>query len=78
MPCSARSGWDRSRCRPACEFVELLNITEPRVGRPLMAYAWLRSEPPSGYGKSTAMNLVRMGHADRVHEWILPVNNLVL
>lgn len=56
------------------EFVELLNIMEPRMGGPLMAYAWLRSEPLSGYGKSTAMDLVRMGHADWVHEWILSVD----
>jgi hypothetical protein len=33
------------------EFVELLNIMEPRMGGPLMAYARLRSEPLSGYGR---------------------------
>lgn len=56
------------------EFVELLNIMEPRMGGPLMAYAWLRSEPLSGYGQSTALDLVREGHADWVHEWILSVD----
>jgi hypothetical protein len=39
-----------------------------------MAYAWLRSEPLSGYGASTAMDLVREGHADWVHDWIEAVD----
>jgi hypothetical protein len=56
------------------EFVELLNIMEPRMGGPLMAYAWLRSEPLSGYGNWTAMDLVRMNRAGEVHEWILSVD----
>jgi hypothetical protein len=56
------------------EFVELLNIMEPRMGGALMAYAWLRSEPLSGYGASTAMDLVREGHADWVHDWIEAVD----
>lgn len=57
------------------EFVELLNIMEPRMGGALMAYAWLRSEPLSGYGASTALDLVRQGHADWVHDWIEAVDH---
>ena len=57
------------------EFVELLNIMEPRMGGVLMAYAWLRSEPLSGYGASTALDLVRQGHADWVHDWIEAVDH---
>ena len=56
------------------EFVELLNIMEPRMGGPLMAYAWLRSEPLSGYGNWTALELVRRGRASEVHEWIESVD----
>jgi hypothetical protein len=56
------------------EFVELLNIMEPRMGGPLMAYARLRSEPLSGYGEWTAMELVRQGRAAEVHEWIASVD----
>ena len=56
------------------EFVELLNIMEPRMGGPLMAYAWLRSEPLSGYGDWTAMELVRRGRANEVHDWIEAVD----
>lgn len=52
------------------EFVELLNIMEPRMGGPLMAYAWLRSEPLSGYGDWTAMELLRRGRAREVIDWI--------
>lgn len=57
------------------EFVELLNIMEPRMGGPLMAYAWLRSEPLSGYGQSTALDLVRLGHAAWVYDWIEAVDH---
>jgi hypothetical protein len=56
------------------EFVELLNIMEPRMGGPLMAYAWLRSEPLSGYGGWTAMDLVRRDRAQEVHDWIEAVD----
>lgn len=52
------------------EFVELLNIMEPRMGGALMAYAWLRSEKLSGWGGRTAMDLLREGRARYVHDYI--------
>lgn len=52
------------------EFVELLNIMEPRMGGALMAYAWLRSEPLSGWAGRTAMDLVKQGKAQLVRDYI--------
>ena len=52
------------------ELVELLNIMEPRMGGPLMAYAWLRAEALSGWGGWTAMDLVRQGKAQAVRDYI--------
>ena len=52
------------------EFVELLNIMEPRMGGALMAYAWLRSEPLSGWGGWTAVDLLRRGKAQQVRDYI--------
>jgi hypothetical protein len=52
------------------ELVELLNIMEPRMGGPLIAYAWLRSEPLSGWGGWTAMELLRQGKARQVRDYI--------
>ncbi|MFN0113143.1 MAG: antitoxin Xre/MbcA/ParS toxin-binding domain-containing protein [Paracoccaceae bacterium] len=52
------------------EMVEILNRVEGRFGSPLMAYAWLRSEPLPGYGGLTAMALLREGRADAVMELI--------
>lgn len=47
-------------------MVEVINKVEPRFGSPLMAYAWYRSEPLSGYSGQTAMQLVRAGRVDDV------------
>ncbi|MDQ0348790.1 MULTISPECIES: antitoxin Xre/MbcA/ParS toxin-binding domain-containing protein [Ancylobacter] len=52
------------------EMVEIINKVEPRVGSALMAYAWYRSEPLSGFSGQTAMQLVRMGRADDVLDYI--------
>lgn len=52
------------------EFVELLNVMEPRMGGLLMAYAWLRSEPLSGWGRRTAMDMIKEGRARYVHDYI--------
>ncbi len=52
------------------ELVEVLNKVQPRFGSELMAYAWYRSEPLSGFGGLTAMQLVQEGKAQQVLEYI--------
>jgi hypothetical protein len=52
------------------EMVEVLNKVEPRFGSALLAYAWYRSEPLSGFSGQTAMQLVKSGRADEVLEYI--------
>lgn len=52
------------------EMVEVLNKLEPRFGSALMAYAWYRSEPLSGFSGQTAMQLVRSGRAEDVLDYI--------
>lgn len=52
------------------EMVEILNRVEPRFGSALIAYAWYRSEPISGFGGKTAMQLVREGNAAQVMDYI--------
>jgi hypothetical protein len=52
------------------EMVEIINKTEPRFGSALMAYAWYRSEPLTGFSGLTAMQLVRSGRADEVLDYI--------
>jgi hypothetical protein len=52
------------------EMVEILNKVEPRFGSALMAYAWYRSEPLSGFSGQTAMQLVRAGRANDVLDYI--------
>ena len=52
------------------EMVEIINKVEPRFGSALMAYAWYRSEPLSGFSGQSAMQLVRSGRADEVLDYI--------
>jgi hypothetical protein len=52
------------------EMVEILNKVEPRFGSMLIAYAWYRSEPLSGFSGQTAMQLVLSGQVDDVLEYI--------
>jgi hypothetical protein len=52
------------------EVAEIINKVEPRFGSALMAYAWYRSEPLSGFSGLTAMQLVRDGRADDVLDYI--------
>ena len=52
------------------EMVEILNKVEPRFGSNLMAYAWYRSEPLSGFSGQTAMQLVLNGRAGEVLDYI--------
>jgi len=52
------------------EMVEVINKVEPRFGSALMAYAWYRSEPLSGFSGQTAMQLVRSGRADDVLDYL--------
>lgn len=52
------------------EMIEVLNKVEARFGSPLMAYAWYRSEPLSGFSNQTAMQLVRNGCVDEVLDYI--------
>lgn len=41
------------------QMVEVLGKVEPRLGSPLLAYAWYRSEPLAGFSGQTAMHLVQ-------------------
>lgn len=52
------------------EMIEIVNKVEPRFGSALMAYAWYRSEPLSGFSGQTAMQIVRDGRADEVLDFI--------
>lgn len=52
------------------EMVEIVNKVEPRFGSALIAYAWYRSEPLSGFSGQTAMQLVRGGRAGDVLDFI--------
>ncbi|CCV03791.1 conserved hypothetical protein [Mesorhizobium metallidurans STM 2683] len=52
------------------EMVEIINKVEPRFGSALVAYAWYRSEPLSGFSGQTAMQLVRGGRASEVLEYV--------
>lgn len=52
------------------EMLEIINKVEPRFGSKLLAYAWYRSEPLSGFSGQTAMLLVRDGRADDVLDYI--------
>ena len=56
--------------RRLCELVEVLNKVQPRFGSELIAYAWYRSEPLSGFGGCTAMQLVQDGKAKLALEYI--------
>jgi len=52
------------------EMIEVINKVEPRFGSALIAYAWYRSEPLSGFSGQTAMQLVREGRADDVLDYV--------
>lgn len=52
------------------QMLEILNRVEVEVGSPLAAYAWFRSQPLPGFGGMTPDQLVREGHADRVHGYL--------
>ncbi|MBB4226512.1 DUF2384 domain-containing protein [Rhizobium mongolense] len=66
------------------QMIEIVNKVEPRFGSGLMAYAWYRCEPLSGFSGQTAMQLVRDGRSDEVldhidavdagiHAWFRPM-----
>ncbi len=52
------------------EMIEVINKVESRFGSALMAYAWYRSEPLSGFSGQTAMQLVKSGRASDVLDFI--------
>ncbi|EFL87455.1 MbcA/ParS/Xre antitoxin family protein [Ahrensia sp. R2A130] len=52
------------------EMVEVLNKVEPRFGSPLLAYAWLRSQPLAGFDGATAMDLIREDRQADVLDYI--------
>ncbi len=52
------------------QMIEILNKVEPRFGSALLAYAWYRSEPLSGFSGQTAMQLVHDGRADDVLNYV--------
>mgnify|MGYP006281049075 FL=1 len=64
-----RIGSDKTQ-RRLREMVEVINKVEPRFGSALIAYAWYRSEPLSGFSGQTAMQLVRSGRVDDVLDYI--------
>ncbi len=52
------------------EMIEIVNLAAPRFGSAAMAYAWYRSEPLEGFDGLTPMDLVQMGHADWVRDYL--------
>lgn len=62
-----RSARTQTRLR---EMVEILNRVEPRFGSALLAYAWYRSTPLSGFDGQTPMHLVKAGEGEAVHAYI--------
>lgn len=52
------------------DLIGILDKVEPTIGSSMMAYAWFRSIPLSGYGGKTAEDLVRAGRARSVHAHI--------
>ena len=55
-------------------MIEVLSKVEPRFGSAIMAYAWYRSEPLSGFSGQTAMELVRCDRVQDVLTYIDAVN----
>ncbi|MDI6835502.1 MAG: hypothetical protein QMD99_07280 [Rhizobiaceae bacterium] len=52
------------------EMIAVVNKVEPYLGSALMAFAWYKSEPLSGFSGFTAMQLVRNGRSDEVLAYI--------
>ena len=52
------------------QMAEVLAKVEPRFGSALLAYAWYRSVPLSGFDGQTAMQLVKDNRADDVLAYI--------
>lgn len=52
-------------------LVEILNTVSPAVGSSLMAYAWYRSEPITGFGGRTPEEIVKDGENDALRAHIL-------
>ncbi len=52
------------------EMMEIINKVVPRFGSELIAYAWYRSEPLSGFSGQTAMQLVAAGRAVDVLDYV--------
>lgn len=55
-------------------MIEVLSKVEPRFGSLIMAYAWYRSEPLSGFSGQTAMELVRCDRVQDLLTYIDAVN----
>lgn len=55
-------------------MIDVLSKVEPRFGSMIMAYAWYRSEPLSGFSGQTAMELVRCDRVQDVLTYIDAVN----
>lgn len=55
-------------------MIEVLSKVEPRFGSMIMAYAWYRSKPLSGFSGQTAMELVRCDRLQDVLTYIDAVN----
>ncbi len=55
-------------------MIAVLSKVEPRFGSIIMAYAWYRSEPLSGFSGQTAMELVRCDRVQDVLTYIDAVN----
>ncbi|QRF64932.1 hypothetical protein [Ponticoccus alexandrii] len=52
------------------ELSEVLNKVSPRFGSGRIAFAWLRSEPLSGFGGLTAMQLLKRGKIEELLDFI--------
>lgn len=52
-------------------LVEILNAVTPLVGNMMMAYAWFRSEPISGFGGRTPEQIVKDGEFEGLRAHIM-------
>ncbi|MBP2148425.1 DUF2384 domain-containing protein [Xanthobacter flavus] len=52
------------------EFVDIIVRTTPWAGSPIQAFAWYRGQSLPSFGDLTAEELVKMGRADEVKDYL--------
>ena len=53
------------------QLAEILNLVAGRFGNPMLAYAWYRSEPLTGFAGRTPEEVVKAGNFDGLKAHIL-------